>query len=57
MNMWSSDRPNGVQMMSSSTPMTSVGIVTELLRVIRDHVKARVVDIDERVNITERVEV
>lgn len=53
------DRPNGAQTTSSSTPATSVGIVTELLWLTRNHVKAsrpQEADIDERVNIIECVE-
>lgn len=39
-SVWSLDRPKGIQTTSSLTPVTSVGIVTELVRVVSDHVKA-----------------
>lgn len=39
-NIWFSGRPNKVQMTLSSTLVTSVKIMTELLRVSNDHLYA-----------------
>lgn len=37
-NAWSSDIPNGTQTTLLSTPVTFVGIVTELWRVSNDYI-------------------
>lgn len=57
-NTWSSDKRNRAQMTLSLNPMTSVGIMTELLRVTCDHIEMSrpcVEGIAERVNDVERV--
>lgn len=55
----SSNRPKEIQTTSSSTLPTSIGIITDLLRVASVHVKVsqpRVADITEMVKVVERIE-